>query len=809
MISLTRRLGYRASFLLAAILSAGSLGTEFALADSVCPSIVGAVTGIQIGSADVGTAPSDQVTLIRGGASQPVRKGMPLCAGDHIAVQREATLVMSLAENVESSADITLSAFATVELTDPHSILLRIGRMFATLRGLFEARTTFARLGAKGTELQVEVTDTGIEVIQLEGDLDFQPLESSKVGAMSNPPTGGLFSPGGRSTLFLQEKQLPKEPTGPGAKLGRLSRLLFVPGHDAQPQIVQVDETLVRKVVDANANAILGARPAESSRSLIPNFSSNERRARAYREARFGTIWLPEDPRYFQLLGNVYVDWAQAQKAARAYQNAGKIQGGNRELALYYNNLGNTYRLAGSPKEAEGYFVRARDADPTLAFPYNGWGDLFHDLAQAEYDRGNVAQAREFLERAAKLYLRSLDPLLQGKEGGRNRAIPTYHLGELALLRARLNTESAAYQIKPDLDEAQHRFEEALNLAPEYAFARVGLGRVWAARARAVSTSENPEESARYLEAARTEYRHVIADVPSFAPAQLAMGESYDQQDDWKAAAQYFLQATQADPEYPLAYYKTAVAFKRLGDTSVARNYFAVFLKVESPLLRGGNRAKEAQDAISSPLSPPPPLEGTVPSLTGVSVNEAVDRLNHAGLQKGRVRNEHSDAPRDSVVRQQPVAGTKVSLGARVDLWRSSGPNPPVDVPSVVDMKPWQAQLALAVLGLGMREQQVESGVEKGKIVRQDPPAGARAMRGTEIVVDVSSGGSGIDTGLVAVPRVVGHFADRAKAEIENAGLVFDLRLGDSPERSNIVQRQEPLPGTKVSRGAKVTVYVD
>src|SRR5947207_117086 len=456
---------HKAVVLLAAALFVGDAQTAFAdPQDSPCPrAAAGTVTGIQIGSADVGVAPADQIILIRGGASQHVRKGMPLCADDHVTVQGKATLLMSLGENVESSADITLYAFASVELTDPRSIFLRIGKMFATLRGVFEARTTLARLGAKGTEFEVDVTELGIEVTQLEGEVEFQPVGSSAKAETLNPSREKLLLVRYQSPIRPEQQLPPKSSTGPPVNLGRLSRLVFLPGGKGAPRTFEADEELVRQVIDTNATAILRARPLEASKSLIPNFRSNEERARVYREARFRTIWSPEDQRYLQLLGNVYVDWTEAQKALRYYRNAGKIQGGNRGLALYYNNLGNAYRLAGSPKEAEAFFIKARDADSTLAFTYNGWGDVFCDLAQSEYDRGNPGQALEFLDRAAKLYLKSLDPVLQGKEDGQNRAIPNYHLGEVALQRIQWTTESTGSGKTPELAEAQHYFEEALN----------------------------------------------------------------------------------------------------------------------------------------------------------------------------------------------------------------------------------------------------------------------------------------------------------------------------------------------------------
>src|SRR5205823_4097639 len=195
----------------------------------------------------------------------------------------------------------------------------------------------------------------------------------------------------------------------------------------------------------------------------------------------------------------------------------------------------------------------------------------------------------------------------------------------------------------------------------QYSFGHVGLGRAWSARSSAASKSGKAEESTQYLESARREYRSVIERDSSFAPAHLALGESYEQQGDWKAAAQFFLKATQADPHYPLAYYKTAVALRKAGDEAAARNYFGAFLHFEN-----------------------------------------------------------SDASKNFIIRQEPQAGTKVNPGTKVDLWRSSGPSLPVEVPSVVGLKSWQASLGLGFRGLRMREQEVESDTEKGKIVSQD-----------------------------------------------------------------------------------------
>ncbi len=792
-------------------LCAAGASAAFGQTDSPCPDAgAGTIKGIQVHSADAAIAPPDAVVLLRTGTTQIVRKGMPLCGGDHITVQGDAVLMMSLADGDESAADITLNAFASVELNNPHSISVHIGRMFATLRGFFEARTPVARLGAKGTEFQVEVTESGIAVVQLEGDLEVEPTGSFAASETTFHP--GILPVSFQTKVPPQKKvSPPKSPTGPPTRLTRLQRLVLVPGQGAAPEIFQADELVVRRVVDENAIAVLRSQPPESSRVVAPTFRSGKERADAYRSARFLTVWAPETKGAFQSLGNVYSDWGQAQKALRSYSKAGTADVSRRERALYYNNLGNAYRLAGSPKEAESALNNAIAADEYFAFPYNGLGDVYLDLAQSANDRDDGKNALDFLEHAKNYYLHSLDRRLEGKESGINRAIPLYHLGEISLLRARWAMEGGSSPNKTDLFEARQSFQQALQNAPQFIFAQVGLGRTWATEALAGERLKEGKQTQDLLARARAEYEVALKQSPKFAPTHEALGESYEQQGDWKAAAQSYLQATEADPEYPLAYYKAGVALEKVGAAGVARNYFGAFLRIESPLLRNGKRADQARRVLSS-TGAVASLTGDsikVPPVVGTSVDDAEDRLKHAGLKKGHVRLEDSSAPRGFIVRQEPKAGDIVKTGTKVDLWRSSGPSAPVIVPSVAGMKSWQAGLALGLLGLRYREEQADSSYEKGKIFRQDPTEGTSVPKGTEITVYVSTGGGESGNDFVTVPRVIGRSWDDAKTEIQRAGFVFELRRGDSPEHSNIVQRQSPDPGSRLPRGSKVIVFID
>lgn len=714
--------------------------TVSAAQDSGCSGIVvGKVRGIQVSAEEVEVAPADQIKLIRGASSPAVQNGMPLCAGDDVTVQGDSVLVMSLGDSIDNQADITLYAFATVELADPRSIFVRVGRMFATLRGIFEARLPFARLGAKGTEFQVNVTDNGAEIIQLEGELDVEPLNVVD-GMIPGIDPNSIF----RASFQAQDpysysrRERKKMSQQPPVTLGRLSTLVLSADGKTPPRVSGAGEDVVRKTIDENASAILAAQPAEPSAAIPRNFNTKEERARVYREARFRSVWSPEDKRSFEALGDVYLDWGHPRKALRSYEKAGENEDTGRQIAINYNNLGNAYRLAGMSKEAQSYFEKALRANPRFAFPYNGLGDVYQDLARAEIDRGNSSAAENLLSKADEYYNKSLDRSLWGKEGGQNRAIPLYHLGENALLKGKL-------------DDSEHYFHEALKEAPSYPFARIGLGRVSATRSQIALESGNSGESASQLESARAAYNSVLETNPKFAPAQLALGETFEQQGDWKSASQYFQRATQSDPSFAQAYYKSGVALQKTGDKDLSRNYFSTYLISESPLLRKGKRAEVAIRAIDmkgipdteqKPETKPEQNSDivAVPPLSGISLREAEQVLKKAGLKKGKVHYEDSEIQKDSILRQNPEPGAGIKPGSKVELWCSNGPPQPVEVPNVVGMKSWEAMLVLGFKQLQVRSEEVNSGTEKGKIIRQDPAAGTTVMQRTEVVVYVSNG---------------------------------------------------------------------
>ncbi len=671
------------------------------------------------------------------------------------------------------------------------SVFLNIGKLFATLRGIFEARTSVATLAAKGTEFQVEIDGPQIDVLQLDGEVVVRPVEPHALAIPNTPPD-----------VFLASMQQPAVAVAAGTDALTLARLqhLELKGDGSAPRISGAEESRVAKVIDVNANVILSSRPSIPSQSLIPNFSSNDERDRVYRSARFQTIWSPEDRGYFQILGNVYVDWADPDRALRSYRSMGKPELADHDLAVYFANTGDAYRMSGGiAAAAEKLFARARELDPKFGPAYTGSGDVLFDQAQAAYDSGNVEKATLLLNDAQEFYLKSLDASLRAQGERQYRSVPNYHLGEIALSRAQWNP-GAPDDVQHELDLAQQHFKEALELSPDYAFAHVGLGRA---------------ASVRSIKEARAEYELVLRNHPAFALASLAMGESYEQEGDWKTALRYFRQATQSDPDYPLAYYKTGLALQKLGDP-VARNYFGVYLQIESPLYKDGGRTKRALEAIASDgPGPDGPTLSAIPSVAGITVDEAEQQLRASGFRRGSMSSEPSEVvEKGLVIRQEPTAGTKANAGKSVDLWLSAGaPPPPVRsvIPSVTGIPVNEAEQQLHASGFrrGSVRSEPSEVVERGLVIRQDPPARTDANPGQSVDLWLSAGAPPPPPRPV-IPSVTGITMNEAVQQLQASGFSRGLVRSERNDvvEKNLVFRQEPPAGMEANPGQSVDLWI-
>lgn len=144
-----------------------------------------------------------------------------------------------------------------------------------------------------------------------------------------------------------------------------------------------------------------------------------------------------------------------------------------------------------------------------------------------------------------------------------------------------------------------------------------------------------------------------------------------------------------------------------------------------------------------------------VPTLIGLSREQATAQLTGAGLQTRVLQAESASAAEGSVTAQDPAAGLQVPVGSAVAVTVSSGPGTTaattvtapapaaVTVPNVLGQTAASAAAIFTQAGLrpGTVTLQTVAGAVAGEITAQEPAAGVQVSPGTTVDVTVASAG--------------------------------------------------------------------
>ncbi|MFM7271799.1 MAG: PASTA domain-containing protein, partial [Actinomycetes bacterium] len=131
----------------------------------------------------------------------------------------------------------------------------------------------------------------------------------------------------------------------------------------------------------------------------------------------------------------------------------------------------------------------------------------------------------------------------------------------------------------------------------------------------------------------------------------------------------------------------------------------------------------------------------TVPEVANLTLNDALVRLQGAGLTPQTSREPSATVPIDSVISSDPPGGATVPKGSVVKLVISSGPAP-TPIPNVVGQTPTAATTTLEAAGFNVLVQNVASlDAQAGKVVSQTPGAGTTAATGTTVTIQIGTGG--------------------------------------------------------------------
>jgi serine/threonine-protein kinase len=192
-----------------------------------------------------------------------------------------------------------------------------------------------------------------------------------------------------------------------------------------------------------------------------------------------------------------------------------------------------------------------------------------------------------------------------------------------------------------------------------------------------------------------------------------------------------------------------------------------------------------------------------VPSLVGLSTEEATDAVATAGLTLRIVR-QNADDPLGTVIGQHPAPGAFLRDGGDVELVVSRGP-PPVTVHDVAGQSPADAQAALEAQGFVVEVvRQYDEAVPADAVIGTDPGAGAEVPRDSTVRLLVSDGPA-----PVPVPEVSNLTFDEASQILTDAGFTVTRadEFSDTVENAKVIGT-DPAANQAASRGQQVTVRV-
>lgn len=139
------------------------------------------------------------------------------------------------------------------------------------------------------------------------------------------------------------------------------------------------------------------------------------------------------------------------------------------------------------------------------------------------------------------------------------------------------------------------------------------------------------------------------------------------------------------------------------------------------------------------------PAKVTVPNVVGMAQATAEATIASAGLAIGAITQQASDTvPVGQVISQNPAANLRVAAGTSVNIVVSSGQQPPANptVPNVIGLTQAAAEAAITGAGLtvGAITQQASDEYPDGRIMSQNPAAGASVVAGTAVSLVISQG---------------------------------------------------------------------
>ena len=202
------------------------------------------------------------------------------------------------------------------------------------------------------------------------------------------------------------------------------------------------------------------------------------------------------------------------------------------------------------------------------------------------------------------------------------------------------------------------------------------------------------------------------------------------------------------------------------------------------------------------------PSRVLVPAMVGKTEAEARELAKSSGLSVVVKTQETDQASQDGkVLLQDPASGTAVPKMSVVTLTVAKGPEG-IALPDLVGKTRSEAEDTLVRMGLKVSFKETESDtVPIGRVISQEPPAGAKAQPQSQVTLTISGG-----VGDIVVPDLTNMTLEEARAAVEALGLTLEVAQvatdGFNEGDAAYVLRQEPAIGDTIGAGDKVTIFL-
>ncbi|MGF1429195.1 Stk1 family PASTA domain-containing Ser/Thr kinase [Kitasatospora sp. LaBMicrA B282] len=199
------------------------------------------------------------------------------------------------------------------------------------------------------------------------------------------------------------------------------------------------------------------------------------------------------------------------------------------------------------------------------------------------------------------------------------------------------------------------------------------------------------------------------------------------------------------------------------------------------------------------------PGQSPVPSVTGQTADAASQALTKAGFQVSTTYANSDSVAQNSVISQNPPAGTQAAPSSTVTITISQGAGK-IAITNVVGQQTAAAVQALQQQGFTSIDStskttpSTNAGQVPGTVASQNPPAGTQAAKSAQVTLTIYAQPS-----QVQLPDVTNMNVKDATAALSKAGFQHWTFSGPS-DNNAVVTSENPPPNTLVDPNASITL---